>query len=321
MAQARKVEEARRVEEAQRVEEECQAEMARQAEAARRQEEVERQKAIDEARVRMEREQQEEMQVQARAIMVMQGSRMPGPSTAVVGLTLTACERCTIHLQEPEGCVVSERGKVRVCLPCQKACKACVWPLGAGGVGAATGSGTEASGEPALRRVRKRAERTVMNMSPRGGEKGKKVCTTTEEGEDDDNTEEVFRVPRVMAEEQHDGLGMLTQALVQVAERMAAMEAHDEESLALEREMVEIQRAHLAMARRAVDRKEERLEMDWVQLSIAQQWTEDLWKMGTLMQSPFVYLSKGKKRVVETEAEERGEEADDEDEDVQGEEE
>ena len=45
--------------------------------------------------------------------------------------------------------------------------------------------------------------------------------------------------------------------------------------------------------------------------------------MGTLMQSPFVYSSKGKERVVEmeAEAEERGEEADNKDEDVQGEEE
>ena len=77
------------------------------------------------------------------------------------------------------------------------------------------------------------------------------------------------------------------------------------------------------MARRAADREEEQLEMDWVQLSIAQQRTEDLWKMGMLMRSPFVYLSKGKERAVETEAEaeEGGEEADDEDEDAQGEEE
>ena len=74
---------------------------------------------------------------------------------------------------------------------------------------------------------------------------------------DDDETEEVFGVPRVMAEEQCDTLGMLTQALVQVAERMAAAEAHDEERLALEQEAVEIQRAHLAMARRATDHEEE----------------------------------------------------------------
>ena len=66
-----------------------------------------------------------------------------------------------------------------------------------------------------------------MNASPRGGEKRKKAHTTTAEGEDDDNTEEVFGVPRVMAEEQRDALGMLTQALVQVAERMAADEDED----------------------------------------------------------------------------------------------
>ena len=173
------------------------------------------------------------------------------------------------------------------------------------------------------RRVRKRAERTAMNVSPRGGEKHKKAHTTTEEGEDNNNTKEVFGVPRVIAEEQRDALGMLTQALAQVAERMAAMEACDEERLALEQETVEIQRAHLVMARRATDREEERLEMDRVQLSIAQQQTEDLWKMGTLMWSPFVYSSKGKERAVkaEVEAEEGGEEVDDKDEDAQGEEE
>ena len=47
--------------------------------------------------------------------------------------------------------------------------------------------------------------------------------------------------------------------------------------------------------------------------------------MGTLMQSPFIYLSKEKERVVKTEVEaeveERGEEVDDKDEDAQGEEE
>ena len=162
-----------------------------------------------------------------------------------------------------------------------------------------------------------------MNALPRGREKCKKVHTTTEEGEDNDETKEVFRVPRVMVEEQHNTLGMLTQVLVQVAERMAATEARGEERLAMEQETVEIQRVHLAMVRRAADHEEEWLEMDQVQLSIAQQRTEDLWKMGTLMQSPFIYLSKGKERVVETEAEaeEVGEEVDDEDEDAQGEEE
>ena len=148
-----------------------------------------------------------------------------------------------------------------------------------------------------------------------------KVHMTTEEGEDDEDTKEVFGVPRVMVEEQRNALGMLTQALAQVVERMVAVEAHDEERLAMEQEMMEIQRAHLVMARRATDRKEEWLELERVQTSIVQQRTEDLWKIGTLMRSPFVYSSKGKERVVKTEAEERGEVTDDEDEDAQGKEE
>ena len=215
--------------------------MERQTEIVCRREEAKRQRAIDEAQEQMEREQQEEMQAQARAITVTQGGGTPGPSTVVAVPMPRACERCTVLLQEPEGCVVSEQGKARACLPCQKARKVCIWPLGAGGVGAAMGSGTEASGKPALRQVKKRAERTAMNASPRGGEKHKKACTTTEEGEDDDDTEEVFGVPRVMAEEQRDVLGMLTQVLAQVAERMAATEARDEERLALEQETVETQ--------------------------------------------------------------------------------
>ena len=127
----------------------------------------------------MEREQQEEMQTRAWAITVTQGGGTPGPSIAVVALIVRVYERCTVLLQEPEGCVVSEQGKARACLPCQKARKACIWPLGLGGARVATGSGTEASGKPALRRVRKRAERTATNASPRGGEKCKKACTTT----------------------------------------------------------------------------------------------------------------------------------------------
>ena len=71
----------------------------------------------------------------------------------------------------------------------------------------------------------------MTNTSPRGGEKCKKAHTMTEEGEDDEDTEEVFSVPRVMVEEQHDVLRMLTQALAQVMERLAAMEVHDEERL------------------------------------------------------------------------------------------
>ena len=161
----------------------------------------------------MEWEQQEEMQAWAWAVMVTQGGGTLGPLKVVAVPIPRACERCTLLLQEPEGCVVSEWGKARACLPCQKARKVCVLPLGPGGAGAAMGSRTEVSGKPPLRRVRKRVERTVMNVLPGGGEKSK-VCTMMEEGEDNEDTEEVFGVPRLMAEEQCDTLGMLTQALV-----------------------------------------------------------------------------------------------------------
>ena len=144
-----------------------------------------------------------------------------------------------------------------------------------------------------------------------------------EEGEDDEDTKEAFGVPRAMAEEQRDALGMLTQTLAQVAERLVAMEARDEERLAMEQERMKIRRAHLAIVRRAADRDKERLELEQVRTSLGQQRMEDLWQMGTLMGTPFVYSAKGKEKEVETEAgaEEKGEEVDNEDEDVQGEEE
>ena len=270
----------------------------------------------------MEREQQEEMQARARAVTVTQGGGTPGPSAVPAGPMPRACERCTVLLRDPEGCAVSEKGKARACVPCQKARKACNWPLGPAEAAATTGSGTEGSGKPAPRRVVKRRTAATTNASPRGGEKRKKARTTTEEGEDED-TEEVFGVSRAMAEEQRDALGMLTQTLAQVAERLAAAEEHDKERLAMERERMEMQREHLSIVRRAADRDEERLELERVRTLLGQQRTEDLWRMGTLMRSPFVYSSKGKEREVAAElgAEEKGEEADDEDEDVQGEEE
>ena len=301
--------------------------MVQQAEAVRQQEEAERQKAIDEAWARMEQEKQEEMQVWAWAVTVTQGGGMLGPSTAVVVLILRVCERCTVQLGEPEGCVVSEKGKAWACLSCQKVRKACVWPLGLAEATAVTGSGTEGSGKPVPRHVVKWRTATTMNASPRGGEKHKKARTMMEEGKDDEDTEEVFRVPRVMAEEQRDALGMLTQMLAQVVERLAAAEAQDEERLMMEWEWMEIWRAHLAIARRAADQDKERLELEWVRTSLGQQQTEDLWWMGTLMRTPFVYLAKGKEKEVKTgaeaeaEVEEKGDEADDEDKDAQGEEE
>ena len=151
MSQAQKAEEVQKAEEAQQQEEEYRVEMECQTEIAHRREEAERQRAINEAWEQMEQEKQEEMQAWVRAITVTQGGGTLGPSTAVVVPMPRVCERCMVLLQEPEGCVVSERGKARACLPCQKARKVCIWPLGAGGVGAAMGSGTKASGKPALR--------------------------------------------------------------------------------------------------------------------------------------------------------------------------
>ena len=184
---------------------------------------------INEVWAQMEREQQEEMQAWAWTIAVMQGSRMPGPLTVVAVPILRVCKRCTVQLGKPEGCVVSERGKVWACLPCQKACKACVWPLGLTEVTAAMGSRMEGSGRPVLRCVVKQRIAMTMNALPQGREKHKKARTMTEEGEEDEDTEEVFGVPRAMAEEQRDMLGMLTQMLAQMVERLVAVEAQDEE--------------------------------------------------------------------------------------------
>ena len=275
--------------------------------------------------MQMEQEQQEEMQAWARAVTVMQGGGTPGPSTAVAVPIPRACERCTVFLGEPKGCMVREKGKARACLLCQKACKACIWPLGLVEAIAAMGSRTDGSGKPVLRCMVKWRMATMTNASPRGGEKCKKAHMTTEEGEDDEDTEEVFGVLRAMAEEQRDALGMLTQMLAQVTERLVAMGACDEERLVMEWERMEIRRAHLVITRRATDWDKERLELEQVRTSLGQQWTEDLWQMGTLMWSPFIYSAKGKEKEVETEAEaeaeEKGDKAHNEDEDVQGEEE
>ena len=45
-----------------------------------------------------------------------------------------------------------------------------------------------------------------------------KTLTMTEGEDDEDDAGEVFRVPKVMAEEQHNVLGMLTQTLAQMEE-------------------------------------------------------------------------------------------------------
>ena len=80
-----------KAEEARRQEEEYRAEMAHQTEITCQWEEAERQRVINEAWEQIEREQQEEMQTRAWVITVMQGSGMPGPSTAVVVPIVRAC--------------------------------------------------------------------------------------------------------------------------------------------------------------------------------------------------------------------------------------
>ena len=62
--------------------------------------------------------------------------------------------------------MVSEKGKAQACLPCQKACKVCVWPLGLMEATAAMGSGTEGSGRPAPRCVVKQRTAMMTNVSP-----------------------------------------------------------------------------------------------------------------------------------------------------------
>jgi len=54
---------------------------------------------------------------------------------------------------------------------------------------------------------------------------------TTEEGEEE---EEMFRVPKAMAEEKCDTLGMLTQSLAQLLEQLAASEVREVERLEIE---------------------------------------------------------------------------------------
>jgi len=144
-------------------------------------------------------------------------------------------------------------------------------------------------------------------VSPRGGEKRKKTRTTTEEGEE----EEIFGVPKAMAEEQRDALGMLTQSLAQLSERLAASEAREVERLEIERE-------RLALERRRSAREDERVEMERARLEIEQQRAEDMWRLGTLVRAPFVQGSSTGSTRRELEAAkstdvEKGAEADDED--------
>ena len=141
--QERRAEEARKAEEERKQQEEYRAMLARlEAEAHQRAEE-DRQKEINEALARMERD----LQARSQAITAMQGGRVPGPSMAGAAPAVRVCEWCTVLLKDPEGCVLSEKSKARSCVLCQKARKACNWPLGQMGATTATGSRTEGSGK------------------------------------------------------------------------------------------------------------------------------------------------------------------------------
>ena len=313
--QEQQVEEARKVEEKRKQQEEYQAMLARlEAEAHQRTEE-DRQKKINEALARMERERERDLQVRLQAITAMQGGGVPGPLMVGAALAVRACERCTVLLKDPEGCVLSEKGKAQSCVLCQKACKTCNWPPGQTGATTATGSGTEGSGKAAPKRVMRRRPRTMTNTSPRSGEKCKKARTTMEEGEEEDEDVEMFGVPKAMAEEQRDVLGMLTQTLSELSERLAASEACEFERLAIERERLVLEWRRLAW-------EEERLELERARMEIEQQRAEDIWRMGRFVRAPFVQESSTgttrKELEMAKEMEGKGEEVDNEDEDAQG---
>jgi len=278
---------------------------------------IERQRHEFEAR--KAQEQQRRSQARAGAIAATQGS---GEATAVpaaaTGGRRSACVRCREHLNNHVGCMAQASSKATACARCQAARKSCSWSTAgkAAEVSTPVGSATEGSGKPAEKRATKRRTRTATNVSPRGGEKRKKTRTTMEEGEEE---EEIFRVPKAMVEEQRNALGMLTQSLAQLSERLAASEVREVERLEIERE-------RLALERRRSAREDERIEMERARLEIEQQRAEDMWRLGTLVRAPFVQGSSMGSTRRELEAAkatdvEKGAEADDEDgmADVEGE--
>jgi len=86
--------------------------------------------------------------------------------------------------------------------------------------------------------------------------------------EDEADEEEVFGVPRAMAEEQCDALGMLTQTLAQLAEWMVASEAREREWVEIEREQLELEWECLELERRHAVMEERRMaEMDRIMVT------------------------------------------------------
>jgi len=189
------------------------------------------------------------LQVRVESITTTQGSgqaTMVAP-TVVTVVRRSTCVRCREHLNNPVGCMAQVSLKATACARCQAARKLCSWSTARKAVEALTPAGSvmEGSGKPVEKHAMKRRSRTATNTSPRGGEKHKKTRTTMEEGEDE---EEMFGVPKAMAEEQRDALGMLTQSLAQLLERLAASKVQEIERL-------EIKREHLALERRRCESK------------------------------------------------------------------
>ena len=134
-------------------------------------------------------------------------------------------------------------------------------------------SRTEAGGAAAPKRAARRRQRSEVNTSPKGASKRKKVRNMTEEDEVDE--EEVFGVPRAMVEEQRDALGMLTQTLAQLAERMGASEAREWERVEIERERLELERERLELERRRATMEERKTtDMDHISMAMRRQFVE-----------------------------------------------
>jgi len=286
--QARRAEEARKAEEAVRAEAVRKAEEEWRAEEEREHVEAERWarvEAVQEAHIERQRREFKARKVQEqqrRSLAHMEAIAATQGSGAVTTVPLVAadgrhtpCVRCWDHLNNPAGCVAQAKSKVTACAPCQGAHKSCSWSTAGKEAESSTvaGSGTEAGGAAAPKQAARRRQRSEANTSPKGASKRKKVWNTMEEDEADE--EEVFGVPRAMAEEQHNALGMLTQTLAQLAERMGASEARERERVEIERERLELERERLELEQRHATMEERRTtDMDHISMAMRRQFVE-----------------------------------------------
>jgi len=225
---------------------------------------------------RKAQEQQQRSLARAEAIAATQGSGAATTAPLVAAdRRRTPCVRCRDHLNNPAGCVAQAKSKATACTPCQGAHKSCSWSMAGKAAESSTvaGSGTEAGGAAAPKRAARRRQRSEANTSPKGASKHKKAWNTTEEDKADE--EEVFGVPRAMAEEQCDALGMLTQTLAQLAERMGASEVREREQVEIERERLELERERLELERRRAAMEERQTtDMDHISMAMCCQFVE-----------------------------------------------